>query len=925
MSLTSGARFGAYEIEAPLGAGGMGEVYRARDVRLGRSVAIKVLPAAFTADPSRLARFEREARVLASLNHPNIAAIYGIEEIQDGPAVAFAADAATAPKDAGHNVHVRALVLELVEGDTLADRMLSGLDVDQALDLARQIADALDAAHEKGIVHRDLKPGNVMITRAGVVKVLDFGLAKLADQSDLDLTTVAMHETREGVLLGTAPYMSPEQARGQQVDKRTDIWAFGCVLFEMLTGQKAFSGLTATDTIAAIIEREPDWARLPATTPAEIQRLLRRCLAKNPKRRARDAGDVGLDLETAIDRLGQAEHVVAPPGRRMWVASLAGGVLAVAAASAFFLWRPQSQDLNVVGTGTMTRITSDAGLTTEPSISADGRLVAYASNRSGDGNLDIYVQQVGGGASIRLTNDPADDREPAVSPDGTLVAFRSDRNPRGIYVVAALGSGARLLGPDGFAPRFSPDGTSIVYWTGQWLAPRSVGAVRQVFVMPAAGGAPVQVGKDLASAGDVVWSPDGKAMLAYGRRVITGPDPAPDWWWIPTDGGASVATGVYARLRASGIEVGVTDIQPYPGSWTTDGVIFTAQLKGADGRGLWRVPLDLRSGRVIGSPVQLTNDTTIDAFPSVSRDGRMVFAAQSSVELLFGMPLDGNAGKPLGPLRNLREDATPSQRSSISEDGRLLAFPKFEFASGSLWVRDLRTRQERQLAATPRTPLNPVISVDGRWVAYTVTALETGGNGGPGAGYIVESTGGVAKKVCDSCEIAAWTRDNQHVVLDTRGDGFVRLDVRTGARTPLISTKRVIDRPMFGPGGTWLTFNGAGGVQLAPVHSDRPSAEDEWTTILKTSGAAERTAGMSPDGRLLYVLLERDGFRCLYALKIEPTGRPSGDPFIVAHFHDASRRWGSTGLGSAVASNLFVATLHETTSNIWMTSLVPPR
>jgi dipeptidyl aminopeptidase/acylaminoacyl peptidase len=260
----------------------------------------------------------------------------------------------------------------------------------------------------------------------------------------------------------------------------------------------------------------------------------------------------------------------------------------------------------------MSRITYDSGLTTEPSISSDGRLVAYASNRSGDGNLDIYLQQIGGGASIRVTNDPADDRDPSVSPDGTLVAFRSDRNPRGIYVVAALGSGARLIGPDGLAPRFSPDGKLIVYWTGTWLAPRSLATVRRVFVIPAAGGAPVQVGKDLASAGDVVWSPDGKAVLAYGRRSITGPDTAPDWWWIPIDGGASVATGVYARLQASGIEIDVTDIQPYPGSWMDEGVIFPAQLKGADGRGLWRVPVDRRSGRVTGSPVQVTNDTTID-------------------------------------------------------------------------------------------------------------------------------------------------------------------------------------------------------------------------------------------------------------------------------------------------------------------------
>ena len=903
-----GQTLGSYEVLAKLGEGGMGEVYRARDVRLGRSVAIKVLPAAFTVDPNRLARFEREARLLASLNHPNIAAIYGIEEIGA----------------------VRALVLELVEGETLADRILSGLDLRQALDFGRQIAEALDAAHEKGIVHRDLKPGNVMIAQTGVVKVLDFGLAKQADHSNPDLTTVTLHETREGVLLGTAPYMSPEQARGQQLDKRTDLWSFGCVLFEMLAGRKTFSGPTATDTIAAIIEREPEWDTLPSTTPAEVQRLLRRCLTKNPKRRMRDAGDITLDIETAIERLDRPEPRSAPRRRGAWAAAIAVAGVAIATMAVVLLRQTASDEGNAPVAGVMTRITSDAGLTTEPSISADGRLVAYASNRSGEGNLDIYLQQVGGGASIRLTNDPADDREPTVSPDGRMIAFRSDRSPRGVYVVAAFGGGARLIAPDGSAPRFSPDGNSIAYWTGGRLASRGVANVRRAYIVPSnGGGAAVQVGTDLASVGDVVWSPDGKMLLGYGRRATSGANTSPDWWSMPVDGKPSMATGAYEAFKASGIALDATDTHPVPDAWTTDGVVFSALRSDADGRGLWRVPIDRASHLVRGRPARLTNGTTVDAFPSVAMDGRMVFAAQSSVELLFGMPLDGNAGKPLSPLRNLREDATPSQRSSISEDGRLLAFPKYEFGSGSLWVRELRTGQERQLAATPRTPLNPVISADGRWVAYTVTERETGGNGGPGAGYIVESSGGVPKKVCDLCQIYLWTRDDQQVVIVEPGrNAFIRIDVRTGVRTPLVTTTRAIeiDRPMFGPNGAWLTFNGGGGVQLAPVRPDRPSGEDEWTTILKTSGGPERTAGMSPDGRLLYLLLERDGFRCLYAMKIDSgTGRPLAQPFLVAHFHDASRRWGSTGLGSAVAANLFVATLHETRSNIWMTSLSSPR
>ena len=271
MLLSAGARLGPYEIISPLGAGGMGEVYRARDTKLGRGVAIKVLPEAVATHPERIARFEREAKVLASLNHPHIAALFGMEE------------------SSGRHF----LVMELVEGETLAERIASpnatgrGLPVEDALKIALQIAGALEAAHECGIIHRDLKPANVMVTSDEVVKVLDFGLAKAAEggrgQDFSQSATVSFAGTREGTILGTAAYMSPEQARGKPVDKRTDIWAFGCVIYEMLTGRLAFSGETASDAVAAILSRDPDWLGLPAKTPESVRRLLRRSLEKDPK------------------------------------------------------------------------------------------------------------------------------------------------------------------------------------------------------------------------------------------------------------------------------------------------------------------------------------------------------------------------------------------------------------------------------------------------------------------------------------------------------------------------------------------------------------------------------------------------------------------------------------------------------------------
>src|SRR5713101_5249492 len=285
MTLTSGTKLGPYEIVAPLGAGGMGEVYRARDTKLGRDVALKLLPPLFTAIADRVARFEREARLLASLNHPHIGAIYGFEDAGNMPA----------------------LVLELVEGETLGDRVRRGpLPLSEALAVAQQIADALDAAHRAGIIHRDLKPSNIKITPDGVVKVLDFGLAKVlaAEGSGPDLSkspTLTADGTMVGAILGTAAYMSPEQARGQPVDKRTDIWAFGCVLFEMLTGSSAFARDTATDTIAAVVGAEPEWKWLPADTPASIRRLLTRCLQKDARRRLHDIADARIELEDPLD------------------------------------------------------------------------------------------------------------------------------------------------------------------------------------------------------------------------------------------------------------------------------------------------------------------------------------------------------------------------------------------------------------------------------------------------------------------------------------------------------------------------------------------------------------------------------------------------------------------------------------------------
>jgi len=931
-------RLGAYQILAPIGAGGMGEVYRARDTRLGREVAIKILPRAFTADADRLARFEREARVLASLNHPNIAAIHGIEDT---------------PVDGDAAVH--ALILELVDGETLRERIArvgsKGVPFKETLDIARQIADALDAAHEKGIVHRDLKPENIKLTRSGAVKVLDFGLAKLeaggegkAGGEFTEAPTITINDTREGLVVGTAAYMSPEQARGQAVGKRTDIWAFGCVVYELLTGRPTFGRETSSETIAAILDREPDWTLLPAGTPAAVRRLLARALVKDPKSRLRDVGDAKLEIEAALSEQNGAPSVVVTAQRDRVirlsriapaVALLGLGVLGGTLWSSLGVSRPAT-----FGTEPLTQITSDSGLTTEPSVSVDGSLIAYASDRSGDGNLDIWVQQAAGGSAIRLTSDPADDREPDVSPDGGLIAFRSERKPRGVYVIPALGGDARLIAPDGMGPRFSPDGRSIAFWTGGWLAPRGVGNVRRTFVVPAVGGEVVQVIASLPSAGDPVWSPDGTALMVFARRATSGEGTDPDWWWAPLKGSFPVQSGVYERLRRQGLTVGDPNTQPYPLAWTHTGVLFSAPnaptgdlgtIGNAASQSIWTIAVDERTGRVGGDAIRLTHGTTTDTRAAMSRDGRLVFAATSEHLLLFRLPLDANAGRTTGPLQRIRDDMATIGRGGVSEDGRFLVFPRYDFGGGGVWIRELATGRERQLVATPRTPLNPVISADGRWVGYTVTKVNTGGTAGIGTGYVIGVASGTPRRVCDDCQVWQWMKDNRHILITETNDTVLnRFDLATGTRVPIIVASSNIDRPFIAPNEQWMVFNalyrgsdenGGPKVFVAPLYQDRPTPVPEWIVVHSRVGA-ERSAGLSPDGRLVYLLLERDGFRCLYAQRVNfATGRPQGEPFLVHHFHEAARDWGSTGFGSATVTGMFLAQLFERSGNIWMTTI----
>ena len=462
MTLTARTKLGSYQVTAQIGAGGMGEVYQAHDTKLGRDVAIKVLPEAFAHDPERLSRFQREAKTLASLNHPNIAHIYGLEE------------------NAGSSY----LMMELVPGDTIADRIKrdGAYSIVEALAIAMQMAEALEAAHEKGIVHRDLKPANVKVTPEGKVKVLDFGLAKAFsdDGSSQDIAnspTMSGAATMQGVILGTAAYMSPEQARGKQVDRRADIWAFGVVLYEMLTGEQLFAGETVSDTLAAVLRQEPDWSKVPA----RMQPLLRSCLEKDPKKRLRDIGDMDLLLQDGPDQIGQLKNQTSSPSW-LWAITAAACVVAVALAVIHFREKPPVAPEVMrfqIKLPDKVQFTRSAQL----SLSPDGHSVAFPAVDPG-GHNGVWVQALDADEARELPGtDPTVDTPPFFwSPDSRFIVFESNTKMRKVGVSGEpaqdLCDRPNLAAPVGGS--WNSDGIIIfgTNGTGLWKIPEAGGDTR---------------------------------------------------------------------------------------------------------------------------------------------------------------------------------------------------------------------------------------------------------------------------------------------------------------------------------------------------------------------------------------------------------------------------------------------------------------
>jgi eukaryotic-like serine/threonine-protein kinase len=695
MPLANGTQVGGYEVTGLLGAGGMGEVYRARDVRLQRDVALKVLPASLLQDPDRLARFEREARVLASLNHPNIAAIYGIEDVS------------------GPDGRMPVLALELVEGQTLADRIAIGpVPQDDAIPIALQVAEALEAAHDRGIIHRDLKPANVQITRGGVIKVLDFGLAKALDADPTasgadpaQSPTFTSAPTQAGVIMGTAAYMAPEQARGKIVDRRADIWAFGALLFELLSGDRAFPGETVSDSLAAVLTRTPEWHRLPRDTPGSIRSLIERCLERDPRQRLQSIGEARIVLSNP-GRQTTSRDVVRTAG----IFPLVVGTIAVAAVAlatvAIFLWMMRN----------------------------DGAAASTVRK------LDFAID----GLQTRL------EQAPALSPDGARILYVASGR-LWIRALSEFTSNEIAQSNGATYPFWSPDGRQVAFVRDAklWRAPIDGGAPTLVGAVP----------EDLVGSGGGVWTAAGNFVIVGSDRVgileISGRDGSsreiltldrkvesdvheiaelPDGRGLIFTLHAGPTTDTIAVL-ADGIR---RDVLKLAGQSLRRAVYDPAGylLYGRESapRGVYAVRFSLASLQTQGTPFLV--DASGNS-PTVARDGTLAMVLRSELpsELVWMNRSGGSTV--VGPLPGQIIEAGTYRRMRLSPDRQKVALPVANGPAEELWAYDLKRGTASPLSRGAQMASWPTWLPDGSrvlfagfvggraWTVHSVSATET--------------------------------------------------------------------------------------------------------------------------------------------------------------------------------------------------------
>ena len=700
MALARGMALGPYEIVTHIGAGGMGDVWRARDRRIGRDVAVKVLPESFTAGGEQIRRFEQEARAAGALNHPGLVTIFDVGRAGGAPYI----------------------VMELLEGQTLrdviGDPVPVPLSVRKAVGYATQIASALAVAHEKGIIHRDLKPENIFITSDGRAKILDFGLAKLAEDATIHSgrNQTAKHITSAGIAVGTPGYMSPEQVRAQPIDHRTDIFSFGSVLYEMLTGRPAFDAFSAVETMHAVMTAEPPAvSALDPKIPPALEAIVTHCLEKNPRDRFQSAQDLAFQLRTLPDiQTGIGMGKTAPQARRrLYGAAIGLSALLAVGAGAFVLERVRGGE-SPPNPRAFKQLTFADGIELFPTLAPDGKTFAFVASESG--NRDIYVQRVDGRAAINITSDSLeDDSQPAFSPDGSQIAFRSERDGGGIFVMGVTGESVRRLTDFGHNPSWSPDGRRIVVATEDvelsphirqrtselWLIDTGTGAPRAIIQAKTSG---MGFGRE-TDAVQPSWSPHGKRIAFWGISNALGQR---DLWTIAPDA---------AQPKQTIVRVTSDPAMNWNPVWSPDGkyLYFGSDRDGS--LNLWRVAMDEESGKPTGAPEPVSLPASLTGNFAFSQQGEMVYVALTRSNRLLALPFDANSGV-TGEPRVLFGGSQQIGSFQASPDGRSFAFTAGGSMQEDLFIAAANGTRVRQLTNDAAKDRSPMWSPDGKTLYF---------------------------------------------------------------------------------------------------------------------------------------------------------------------------------------------------------------